>query len=61
MTKQQTKQVAMIQVYLDNGMADTAARSLSALIRSAMRNSDQVELQRLALDLGLTTNPEFIA
>ena len=61
MTKQQFKQVAMIQVYLDNAMIDTAARSLSGLVRAAMRKSDQQELLNLAQQLNLTNHPEFIA
>jgi hypothetical protein len=61
MTKQQSKQVAMIQVYLDNAMIDTAARSLSGLVRAAMRKTDQQELLNLAQELNLINHPEFIA
>lgn len=61
MTKFQTKQVEMIQVYIANGMTDTAARSLSALVRSAMRAKDQQELMSLAQSLNLVNNPEFVA
>jgi hypothetical protein len=61
MTKYQNKQVAMIQVYLANGMQDTAARSMAALIRSAMRSVDKLELIYLAQELNLHTNPEFRA
>jgi len=60
MNKHQTKQVEMIQVYLANGMVDTAARSLSALIRSAMTKTSRCALILLAEDLHLTNNPEFI-
>lgn len=61
MTKFQSKQVEMIQVYIANGMTDTAARSLSALVRSAMRAKDQQELMSLAQSLNLVNNPEFVA
>jgi hypothetical protein len=61
MTKQQSKQVALIQVYLDNAMIDTAARSLSGLVRAAMRKTDQQELLNLAQELNLINHPEFIA
>lgn len=61
MTKFQSKQVGMIQVYIANGMTDTAARSLSALVRSAMRAKDQQELMTLAQSLNLVNNPEFVA
>lgn len=61
MTKFQSKQVEMIKVYIANGMTDTAARSLSGLVRSAMRAKDQQELMSLAQSLNLVNNPEFIA
>jgi hypothetical protein len=51
----------MIQVYLDNAMIDTAARSLSGLVRAAMRKADQQELLNLAQELNLVNHPEFIA
>jgi hypothetical protein len=60
MTKQQSKQVEMIHVYLLNGMTDTASRSLSALIRCAMTSKSKNELIALASELKLTDNPEFI-
>lgn len=60
MTKFQSKQVEMIKVYMANNMSDTAARSLSGLIRSAMRPKDQQELINLAQSLNLSNNPEFI-
>lgn len=60
MNKHQTKQVAMVNVYLANGMADTAARSLSALIRSAMTKKSQCALLALAQELNINNHPEFI-
>lgn len=60
MTKFQTKQVSMINIYLSQGMQDTAARSLSALIRSAMTKKSQDELMALAITYKLASNPEFI-
>jgi L-asparaginase II len=60
MTKFQSKQVEMIKVYMANNMSDTAARSLSSLICSAMRSKDQQELINLAQSLNLSNNPEFI-
>ena len=60
MTKFQQKQVSMIQLYLANNMQDTAARSLSALIRSAMTKKSQNELMALAITYKLASNPEFI-
>lgn len=61
MTKQQAKQVKMIEAYIANGMNDTAARSISALIRAALRAKDQDELRAFAIAHNLTAYPEFIA
>ena len=61
MTKFQTKQVSMINTYIANNMHDTAARSLSALIRSAMTDKSKNELWSLASKLNLTNHPDFIA
>jgi hypothetical protein len=60
MTKAQNKQVAMIQIYINNGMLDTAARSLSALIRSAMTKKAKLELINLSIKYDLHNNSEFI-
>jgi hypothetical protein len=60
MTKFQAKQVDMLNVYIENNMIDTAARSLSALIRSAMTNKSKNELMALAVSLKLTNHPDFI-
>ena len=60
MTKAQNKQVAMIQIYINNGMLDTAARSLSALIRSAMTNKSREFFIQRAIELNLNNRPEFI-
>ena len=60
MTKAQNKQVAMIQIYINNGMLDTAARSLSALIRSAMTKKSKLELINLSIKYDLHNNSEFI-
>lgn len=60
MNKSQLKQFAMIQAYMANGMIDTAARGLSAMIRAAMSNKSRAAMIAAAADLGLTNNPEFI-
>jgi hypothetical protein len=60
MTKFQIKQVSMINTYIANDMHDTAARSLSALIRSAMTDKSKRELIEIANKLNLAKLPEFI-
>lgn len=61
MNKFQTKQVSMIELYITNNMIDTAARSLSALIRSAMTNKSKAALFEIANKYNLTNHPDFIA
>ena len=60
MNKAQKRQLELIEVYIDNNMPDTAARSISALIRSAMTNSSKQFLIQRAIDLNLTKRPEYI-
>ena len=60
MTKFQAKQVSMLDIYLANDMQDTAARSLSALIRSAMTDKSKRELIEIANKLNISKLPEFI-
>jgi hypothetical protein len=60
MTKFQTKQIAMINTYIAHNMHDTAARSLSALIRSSMSDKAKNEMIELAHKLNLSKLPEFI-
>jgi hypothetical protein len=42
------------------GMIDTAARSLSALHRAALRLQSKFEMMQLAIELDLLTHEEFI-
>ena len=60
MTKFQSKQMRMIQLYINSGMVDVAARSLSALIRSAMSVKAKNEMLDIARQLNLKNHPEFI-
>lgn len=60
MTKSQTRQVQMIDLYLAEGNVGTAARSISELIRSAMRARDIAELRAFAAARGLTGRAEYI-
>jgi hypothetical protein len=60
MTKAQQKQVQMMEAFLAIDMQDAAARTLSFLVRSAMRNKDKIELMDIAYKTNLIKNPEFI-
>mgnify|MGYP006271839689 CR=1 FL=1 len=61
MTKMQTRQVELAKRYIELGAEDVAARSISALIRCAMRQRDIEELRQVARELGIDTHPDFIA
>ena len=60
MTKSEKREVAKLQVYIDHGMKNTAARSIGALIRSALTTKSKKELLDLAIKLELACEPEFI-
>lgn len=60
MTKAETRQVQTVHAYMAAGMPDTAARALSALVRSTMSRKTSAELMTLAVELNLLHRPEFI-
>jgi cobalamin biosynthesis protein CbiG len=59
MTKSEKRDVA-ITLKMQHFGANYVARALSALIRSARTTKSQREIMAIALDLGVTDNPEFI-
>jgi hypothetical protein len=60
MTKFETKQVAQVEVFIAHGMTDTAARSLSSLVRCARTEKSLRELLALAEKLNIRNHPDFI-
>lgn len=60
MTKQQKKQIEMAQLYLSMGVKDAAARSVSALIRSAMSAKSRNALLAFAVENNIQNHPDFI-
>jgi hypothetical protein len=60
LTKSQQREVSRTVAHMSALGADFAARSLSALYRSARRESQQREILAIALAYSLVTNPEFI-
>jgi hypothetical protein len=59
-TKAQTRQVQQIDLYLVDGNVGAAARSISALIRSALRDRDIAELRAYAIARSLTSHRDYI-
>lgn len=60
MTKSEYKQLEMVEAYLDNGMHDTAARALSAMIRATLSGKTASLLLTLADNWKLNTQKDFI-
>ena len=60
MNKAQKREVAKIEAYIAHDMQDTAARAISALIRSATVRSTAQELYQIAVQHNLHVNAEFI-
>lgn len=60
MTKAQARQVELMKLHLALDMEDAAARTLSFLVRSAMRNKDKIELMEIAKQTKLINHSEFI-
>jgi len=61
MTKSEQREVSRLDLYIAHGMTDTAARILSAMIRSARTTRSANELRAIAAQLALDTHPDFIA
>ena len=60
MTKSELREVKNLAVMHKLGMADTVARSLSALIRSARTKRSAEALREYADMFGVRNHPEFI-
>ena len=60
MTKSEVREIENIARYIQHGMIDTAARAMSALIRSARTTKSQTQLRDVAEILKLTNHPDFI-
>jgi hypothetical protein len=60
MTKAETRELDLVKKFHAHGMTDTAARSLSALIRATRGKNTAAQLRTVAEVLGLTNHPDFI-
>jgi hypothetical protein len=59
LNKYQRREVATIEKMQHFG-ANYVARALSMLHRAALKNSQKTEIMALAVQYGVTQNPEFI-
>jgi hypothetical protein len=60
MTKAEARELENVRRYIAAGMPDTAARALSALVRSTRSLNTSAELMSQAIQLELLHRPEFI-
>jgi replication-associated recombination protein RarA len=60
MNKSELREIVFVIQYHKLGMRDTAARALSALIRSARTKRSSAALWEYATMLQLDTHPDFI-
>jgi hypothetical protein len=60
MTKSEARELQKIETLMTLGMRDTAARSLSALIRATRSRATSFELMQRAVSLDLVHLPDFI-
>lgn len=59
MNKAQAKQLDNVKLYIANDMRDTAARTLSAMIRASLVRKTAHELHTFAIEHQLHVEPEF--
>ena len=60
LNENQQREVGRVLAYMPHLGKDYAARALSALYRSAMRASQQRELESLARELGITGQRDWV-
>ena len=60
MTKNETRELQRIALYIDHDMHDTAARGLSAMIRATLSRKTSFELMQYAIESGLIFNENFL-
>ena len=60
LTKANQKQVQVLMKYYTIGNDGAVARGLSYMIRAALRQSEQLELRKIAAQLNVNNHPEFI-
>ena len=60
MNESELCEISNLSKYNADGMQDTVARGLSALIRAARNKTSRAQLMRWAEIFGVTNHPEFI-
>jgi hypothetical protein len=60
LTKANQKQIQILMKHYTVGNDGAVARGLSYMIRAALRQSEQLELRKVAEQLNVTKHPEFL-
>jgi len=60
LTKANQKQIQVLMQYYTLGNDGAVARGLSYMIRAALRQSEQLELRKVAEQLNVSNHPDFI-
>ena len=60
MNKVEAREYANAQKFMQHGMADTAARTMSALIRSCRTNRSYKALMLASQEMGIAQHPDFV-
>lgn len=60
MNKSEAREYAIAQKFMQNDMDDTAARIMSALVRSCRTHRSYKALMIASQEMGVTSHPEFI-
>jgi len=60
MNKVEAREYAVAQKFLQHGMADAAARTMSALIRSCRTQRSYKALMLASQEMGIAQHPDFI-
>lgn len=60
MTKSEAREAANAQTFIEHGMADTAARTMSALVRACRTQRSYKALMTAAQEMGIAQHPDFV-
>lgn len=60
MNKSEAREYANAQKYFQHGMIDTAARTMSALVRSCRTQRSYSALMSASKEMGIDQHPDFV-
>ena len=60
MNKSEAREYANAQIFMQHGMVDTAARTMSSLIRACRTQRSYKALMLASQEMGITQHPDFV-